>query len=445
MSNPQPGTEMGCPCLLAAVSHGKKLLVLLYGLILLPGFIFSQIDSIPPTDSVCIQRDLPDEIARWFHKKPKEKTEKTNSLLLVPVLASNPATGFQLGVAGQYVFKDKTPGSLYSSVVGNATVTTKDQVMLQVKNNIYKKNNKMFLSGDYRFFLFTQDTYGLSTAAPDSGILQYQYNMNGVNFNDDSLVQPMRFNHIRFHQTVSWEVKKFFYVGVGYHLDHHYAIVDAKLDTVNGLYTSHYAYSKIYGYDPSSYTTSGVSLNLVWDTRDNLVNAYTGYFANINVRVNPEMLGSSETSTMLNAEFRSFYSLSKRNPRHVLAFWLMGNFTPEGRIPYLDLPAIGYDQRGRSGRGFIQGRYRGPDMIYGETEYRFPISKCGGILGGVLFVNATTANNPTKTVKLFQEVAYGFGFGLRIMVDKKTRTNIQVDQGFSRQSGGVYFGAADTF
>ncbi len=58
------------------------------------------------TDSVCVQRDLGDELAKWLGKTKKQKPEKNSSLLLVPVLASNPATGFQLGVAGQYVFRD---------------------------------------------------------------------------------------------------------------------------------------------------------------------------------------------------------------------------------------------------------------------------------------------------------------------------------------------------
>ncbi|MBK6967539.1 MAG: hypothetical protein IPH20_27485 [Bacteroidales bacterium] len=49
----------------------------------------------------------------------------------------------------------------------------------------------------------------------------------------------------------------------------------------------------------------------------------------------------------------------------------MGNFATNGEFPYLMLPATAYDQRGRSGRGYTQGRFRGNNFLYGETEYRF--------------------------------------------------------------------------
>jgi hypothetical protein len=144
-------------------------------------------------------------------------------------------------------------------------------------------------------------------------------------------------------------------------------------------------------------------------------------------------------------EWRSFHGLSPQNPRHLISFWLLGTFSPEGQLPYLDLPALGYDQRGRTGRGYTQGRYRGADMLYGEAEYRFPISKCSGVLGGVIFLNATTANRPDKGIKLFDYIAPGYGAGLRIMVDKNSRTNLQVDVGFGKRSTAFYLGAAETF
>jgi outer membrane protein assembly factor BamA len=328
---------------------------------------------------------------------------------------------------------------------GSLNFTTKKQLIFQLKNNVYAFNNKYFLSGDWRFLLFSQATYGLGTNAPKGGVLDYQYGINGIEVNDDSLVQPMKYNQVRFYQTISREVGKSIYVGFGYHLDYFYSIVDEKLDTTIPIYTSHYLYSKKYGFDPKQYIRSGLSLNLVMDTRDNMINAYKGYFLNVNYRLDPKFLGSTRDGNMLSLEWRSFYPLSKKNPRHNLAFWFLGNFSPVGDMPYLSLPALGYDQRGRAGRGYTQGRFRGPNMLYTEGEYRFPISDCGGVLGGILFINATTTDNPDKTVRLFDYIAPGYGAGLRLMVDKKSRTNLQVDFGFGQHSAGVYFGAAETF
>jgi hypothetical protein len=63
----------------------------------------------------------------------------------------------------------------------------------------------------------------------------------------------------------------------------------------------------------------------------------------------------------------------------------------------------------------------------------------------VLFVNATTANNPTQSLGLFESVKPGYGLGLRLMVDKKTRTNLAIDFGFGDKSSGFYLAASETF
>jgi outer membrane protein assembly factor BamA len=109
------------------------------------------------------------------------------------------------------------------------------------------------------------------------------------------------------------------------------------------------------------------------------------------------------------------------------------------------LPATAYDQRGRSARGYVQGRFRGNNLVYGETEYRFPLSKPGGVLGGVVFVNASTADNPKQNLKLFGSVKAAYGFGLRVMADKKSRTNFCIDYGFGNKSSGFYLAASEAF
>jgi hypothetical protein len=396
--------------------------------------------------NACIQKDLPGIIREWRGKPPKKNVSKNQSLLIIPSAGVSPSSGFMVGAAAQYVSRDKRPGSMYSFMNGTFFITTKKQILFQVKNNVYAKNDKLFLSGDWRFLIFSQPTYGLGTNAPQGGALNRHYSVNGYSVNDDSLVQPMRFNHVRFYQTISWRIRNHpVFAGVGYHLDYFFGIKDEKLDTINNVLTSHYIYSKSFGFNPKKYAISGVSVNLTGDTRDNLVNSRKGYFYNINGRLYPIFLGSSKNTTMLNLEWRSFYNVSKNDKRKILGAWLLGSFTPVGKTPYLALPAIGYDQRGRSGRGYAQGRYRGPNMIYGEGEYRFPLSPCGGIFGGVIFANFTTTDTPNNNVNVFDYIAPGAGVGLRVMVDKLSKSNLQVDIGFGRKSFGVYVGVGETF
>lgn len=392
------------------------------------------------------QKDLGDVIRKALNKPPKEKPESAGSLILLPIIGSNPATGFMVGVGGQYAFK--VPGStLYSAFMGSAQITTKSQMLFLLKNNIYTKDNRFFLSGDWRFQIFSQDTYGLGTNSPEGGIVDYQYSLLGLQTAADSLAQPMKFNFARLYQSVSYKLSEGLYAGIGYNFDSYSKIVDEKLRLNPGdsLLTSHYAYNTIYGFKTVSYYSSALNMNVIYDTRDNMINAYKGYYAMVSWRGGLKVLGNKYNSNLFSFEYRSFHSFSKSNPRHLLAFWVMGNFSGEGEFPYMILPATAYDQRGRSGRGYVQGRFRGSNLVYGEAEYRFPLSKPGGILGGVVFVNASTADNVKQNLKLFGSVKPAGGFGLRIMADKRSRTNLCVDYAFGNKSSGFYLAASETF
>ena len=102
-----------------------------------------------------------------------------------------------------------------------------------------------------------------------------------------------------------------------------------------------------------------MSLNLVYDSRDNQVNATRGWFANINYRFNPVLFNNQQYSNVLYAEYRHFIPVSSKNERYILAIWAYGQFVTRGKVPYLNLPAIGWDQRSRSGEGYTQGLFRG--------------------------------------------------------------------------------------
>lgn len=395
----------------------------------------------------CYQKELGDLIRSALNKPPKDTAKSSGSLILLPIIGSNPATGFMIGIGGQYAFKGGGSETLYSLLSGSVQATTKKQALFILKNNIYTKDNRIFLTGDWRFLIFSQSTYGLGTNSPEGGALDYQFSLEGAETNSDSLVQPMKFNFARLYQTVSFKLKNGLYAGVGYNLDYYFKIKDEKLrlDPDDSLITSHYAYSQRYGFNPERYYSSALNLNVILDTRDNMINPYRGYYAVLSWRGAWKQFGNKVTGNFVNIEWRSFHPLSRKNPRHLLAFWALGSFSPEGEFPYLILPATGYDQRSRAGRGYTQGRFRGNNYFYGETEYRFPISQCSGILGGVLFANISTATNPNQSLTLFESVKPGYGMGLRIMVDKKSRTNLVVDFGFGDKSSGFYLAASETF
>ncbi|TDO83148.1 surface antigen-like protein [Flavobacterium chryseum] len=407
----------------------------IFGLLFfIPFALIAQKDSI--TTELC----PPKTLFEIFKKKDSiyvVKPIKNSFFLVIPVIGSQPATGFVFGAVAQYTFKGKEKAAKYSIANLGITYTTKKQWLVNVKNNILLKNNKVFLSGDYRLYIFSQPNYGLGT-----NIIPNR--RENDNFSIDSIAQPMDYNYFKFHQTVSFEVRNNFYVGGGVNIDWYSSIKDNELDVANGNLTYHYNYSQKYGFNDLEYFLTGVSLNLIYDSRDNQVNTNRGWFANINYRFNPVIFKNQGYSNVLYTEYRNFIPVSQKNDRYILGIWAYGQFVTNGKVPYLNLPAIGWDQRSRSGEGYTQGLFRGTNLIYLSTELRFPIT-CNQMLSGTVFTNFVTASNPETNTKLFEYVQPAIGVGLRILIDKATRTNLIVDYAWGNRSKAFYLNAGETF
>jgi hypothetical protein len=364
----------------------------------------------------------------WLAKRGwgKARPAKNNFLFLLPVVGANPSAGFIYGTGLTYAYQSKEGSTRLSTVSSNASYSTKRLMNLNVKTNLFAFGDRLFLNGDWRYFVISETTYGLGSSITSVG-------------------QSLRYALTRIHETASFKLASNFFAGIGIHYDHQFHIDDKTVDAGDTTQSYHYQYSVRHGFNPTQYTTSGYSLNLLFDNRDNPINAYKGYYVNVNYRIDERALGSSKNNSILLTEYRSFFSLDGERRRHILALWLYGNYLISGNLPYLMLPAIGYDQRQKSGRGYPFGRFRGESLLYAETEYRFPISSRTGILGGVVFSNLTSTSNQEEKIRLLNYVQPAYGAGLRIMVDKMSRTRLQLDGAIGDRKLGLYFGIRETF
>ncbi|MEX0274832.1 MAG: BamA/TamA family outer membrane protein [Flavobacteriaceae bacterium] len=382
-----------------------------------------------------------------------QKTKNTGgvNIIWVPVLASSPATGFMFGVAPAISFVKGDPETTsISSYLGSVVYTTQNQLLLTFKGNLFFDDNQWILMNDWRYFITSQPTYGLGTGPQSSKLVS-----SGIEYEDGLFTQEideaqfMEFNFLRLHQTVLTKIgNKGLYTGVGYHLDIHSNIEDQllDLDTLPPAVTSHYAYSLTQGIDPKKYTLSGVSLNGLFDTRDNTINPYSGRYAFVSLRFNPEWLGSATSSSTLWAEYRDYFTMDKNRPRNLLGLWMYGNFEVGGSWPYMSLPALGWDQFGRSGRAYPQGRFRGQSLMYSELEWRFPLQKNSDKWGGVLFANMNTATNTDANIDMFDHINTGIGAGIRFMINEKSRQNICLDYAWGNYGAhGFYLSVNEVF
>jgi hypothetical protein len=396
------------------------------------------------------------DIMDLFKKAPEEKPGAKPFVFypsIIPAIGYNPALGFLVGIVSKAGMLLGDPvDTTMSSASLLVLLTTNKQLVLQLGSTILTGHDEWELIGDWRFLLYNQDTYGLSTGTPINASSFSIAGWGSTTPIDGG--QPMKFDLLRIHQVALRRVWGDLYLGIGYRLDRYFAIVDESLDLAapSPVVTSHYAYSTYYGFDPGEYTLSGVTLNAVYDSRDSNINAYRGMYAQLAFGGFPTWLGSSQASTMVGVDFRAYLGLSDAVPRNVLAFWVLASGVTSGAQPYLTLPSVGWDAAGTTGRGYVQGRFRGPAAVYAEVEWRFRISD-NGLFGGAVFANAETFSRPAfsystinePSVNLFQYVRPAGGVGARILMSKESRTNLRVDVAVGVDSFAIYLGAGEVF
>jgi hypothetical protein len=357
---------------------------------------------------------------------------------VIPAFGYTPQNGFVLGIttlAGIYMGDPET--TTISSLGIVAFFTTKNQFIAQSRNVANLAGNSWQLHGDYRLLLTNQLTYGLGSATEKQ-----------------AGEQPMDFNLVRFHQSVLKRVQGPVYLGASFRFDRYYGIDDERYapDADPPVVTAHAAYSEQFGFPSRAYSTSGLGPEVVFDSRDSTINAYRGLYLNASYRFYPEWLGSTRDAQLLYLEARTYLSLSAGVPRNVLAFWALAQGVTSGQLPYLALPSIGWDFASRTGRGYVQGRFRGTAEVYAESAYRFRITG-DGVLGGAVFANASTFASPALDVpgyatpgeSLFSRIRPAAGVGLRFMMNREARNNVTLDFAFGEESAGVYFGAGEAF
>ena len=396
---------------------------------LLPAALYAQDASnmIPKQSAVkdtSRQTDLIDiakELFKINPQKPRVQQEKKIYFSILPIPGAVP------GGAGRALITSTTAGTYLgpksTTNLSSATFAPywnlHGRYGLPLRTSIWLKDNNWNIQGDIRFLVYPQYTWGLGSSRA---------------YNDKTLIDN---NYIRFYQSALKRIKPYFFAGLGYNLDYHSNIKsdDAAIDLRQ--FTSY-----PYGTNSSS-VSSGVSVNLLYDTRNNSINPLPGSYANIVYRVNPTFMGSGDYWNSLYVDVRKYVPLnpSNKNQQNTLAFWCYYWTVLGSNAPYLDLPSIGWDPYNRSGEGIDQNRYRGKSLFYLESEYRRDITT-NGLLGFVVFANVNTVSGSGTLFKSWHPAA---GTGLRIKFNKGSNTNIGIDYAASKGYNAVILNIGESF
>lgn len=368
------------------------------------------------------QEDAMDIVKKVFKAKKDVKADSANLQPGVLYPSILPALGYTVVNGGTATvgvnisfYTDSINTTNLSTISASPLVSLLHQYTLPIISSVFTKNNKINFLGDWRYYKYPSFTYGLGgyTSLSDADLIDYSY--------------------IKFNQEVLYHLGHDFYAGVGYDFEYHFNMVNDGPDNA-----SYEAYPNT---NLSHTTSSGFVAHIKYDSRTNINNPREAVFGSIIYRYNTPLLGSDNEWQSVQIELRKYFKVGKRE--NVLGFWSWNEFTFGGTVPYFDLPSTGWDTYANSGRGYIQGRYRGTSLAYLEGEYRFQITN-NGLLGGVVFLNGETV--PEYPSNKFETINTGEGIGLRIKMNRYSDTNLCIDYAFGNGgSQGIFFNLGEVF
>lgn len=373
---------------------------------------FSQEKINISSDSILARKDILDVFIRnskWYSKKHPEPGKKKLFFSFMPFSGSSSGEGVAISAINASFYLGDRNTTKLSNILFYPSTNFNSRFQFKVFPNLWFRKNNWYLAGKFEVSYMEQKTYGL-----------------GGNTSIDSL-NIIYFNAVKSYLILNRKIFPNFYLGIGHVFDNFYNI-DEEWDEPWKSQFMQYEY----GTSEQAFS-SGVTFNILYDSRKNIINPLSGFYLSLLYRINTSFFGSDYDWASLTLSVKKYINFS--NLRHrTLAFWGLywGNW---GEIPYLNLPGTALDYTGWTGRGYYRARYIGEEMIYAETEYRFDITR-NGLWGAVVFANAQSLIEPD--INRFRHVKPAAGLGLRLKFNKYSDSNISFDVAFGKESFNWY-------
>jgi hypothetical protein len=386
---------------------------------------YGQLDSIIKKQNnigiTISEKDIGDVFKKFFKQKKVDTADindkkKKFFISLIPAAGYTLQTGFAALVSGNIgYYPDNSSDSKLSTISTSFTYSQYNQIIFPLYANIWSKNKKYNFISDNRYISYPSNIFGLGgTTDPNKG-------------------HTLNFDQIKLHETILRRITNNFYGGIGFYYENFYNIkvLDPQTRRINVYIQKEIGNTEV---------ESGPIFKLLYDSRKNQINAKKGNFFNMTLRQNFQELGSTREFASMLIDARKYINVSS-NSKSTLAFCSYNWFTIAGNPNYLLLPSTGWDDQYNTGRGYIQSRFRGKQMFYFETEYRYNISQ-NGLLGGVIFANVQSFNGNTRP---YDNYLPGYGAGIRIKLNKNSGTNLCLDYGFGNGSQGIFVNLGEVF
>lgn len=364
-----------------------------------------------------IQAQTFDKIIEFLTIHPNQKAVEVDSTIypskaiFTPVISYAPETNlsFGIGMKGLFKMKGSGPETRTSNMPATFQYTIENKYLFFSGFQVFWPQERYVLTGNLRLQSFPSLFFGVGQNTPDTNEEDFAFSQ--------ILFEPIFLKNV-------FVPYLFLGSGIRYNRISH---VEAAPD---GLLAN--------SDQPGALgsTSSGVQLAMIYDNRDNLLNAKEGFYVEFTHGFYEKVLGGTQKYELTRFDMR-YYTKPFKKSNSVLAFQFMAQFS-HGDTPLLELGRLGGDE---TMRGYFEGRYTDRHLMATQVEWRQKLTRFWGLtafveLGGVA---------PSIDQFSMNTIRPAAGFGLRFLIDPKEDLNLRLDFGFGQGSNSYYFKIAEAF
>ena len=333
---------------------------------------------------------------------------KNIEMLWLPIVFYTPETSFGIGGGIQLFYNNKKSkyNGRKSNILITAIYTVKNQLMIDVKPQLYFNNGRSYLDGVFRYKVFPNSFWGIGINTPDSA--KESYNMRTVNIQTALMWRLTNSTNLGFD--VKFENNTMLEIEEGKQLDSA-NILGSRDAKINGLLA-------VYNID----------------NRDNIYSPKKGIYFQFKAGGYLKIMGSTYEYAKISIDFRQYIPIKKRS---VLAYQVYEE-SNLGDVPFQGMAWLGGGERTR---GYFRGRYIDKQFTALQIEYRWRFKDRWGLSGFV------SAGEVTDNISDYlSDVKWSYGGGLRFQVKKNNPTLVRFDIGVNKFNEVLfYFGVNEAF
>ena len=349
-----------------------------------------------------------DEITNSFSSFTDEEQRDKIDFVAVPLPMSNPTlgTGMAAGLMVLYPQQGEAPAS--NTIVGGF-YTSSDSWAIGVTQKNYLREDRLRLGATAAYAELNFDFWGIGTDAGDNDVF--------VGIKQTGLI---------LKPELLWETLDNLFIGPQALLLYGETSADSTLpgdggpdDIVNAT---------------GDLANIGLGLAIDYDTRDNPLNASTGWFVEGDVLFYRNSWGSDVDYERYILTANNYLRITKNQ----VVAWQVSGCAVNGDAPFYQLCMFGAS---RIIRGYPVGRYLDQRMLAGQAEWRWSFRPRWGVVafGGLGQVGQNFSDFKSDNILV------SGGVGLRWMASVENRVNLSVDYALGEKDNYLYIYVGEAF